>query len=491
MTDSDATSGAALRSPLRRRDLLRLGLLGGTGLAGAALLGACGPAAPPVPAKTETKPAEPAKPAEASKPGPAEQGASAKPAGGVSGELRFLSEDTSEVEVNWYRDANAAFMKAYPGVTISSEHVSTATDFFPKLQTQLAAKSPPDFVPQSNYSRVITLWSQGVLEPVNDIIEKLGPSDFKPEILDRVKVGDNYIGIPLQASCLVLWYRTDLAQEAGAKPPTNWNEFLAFAKALNKDGIAGVIYAFGRNAAGNRIFFDLLRTNGGNLVDPDLNVVFDSPATYETLEFVKELAQYSPPGSANYAYAELINPFVSGKAASTFYPGRPLQAVNAQNPALADKIAPIALPYNKEPFTDGDPAVTYIFKDAKRKDLAKLWITDIQYGPEWHVKWVNILPGHNLPVRESIKQSAEYRNNELLKKYPEIVKVLQEQADRAGSFSKESPAHKINTQGGVISSGPILAEVVQRVLVNNEPPKAAAAWGHKELVDIMKDAVKL
>jgi multiple sugar transport system substrate-binding protein len=275
------------------------------------------------------------------------------------------------------------------------------------------------------------------------------------------------------------------------KPPTNWQEYLAFAKALNKDGRSGTVMAYGTNAAGNRIFFNLLRSNGGNVVDPDLNVVFDQPATYETLDFMKELSQYSPQGSANYAYPELINTYVADKAASTFYTGRPIQQVNAQAPQLADKIAAVPIPFNKEPFSEGDAAVTYILKDAKRKDLAKAWIKEIMYGPEWHVKWLDLLPGQNLPVRESVKNSAAYNANPLLKKYADTVKVLQEQSAKAGSFSRESPQHKLNTQGGLISTGPTLAGVVQRVLVNGETPKAAAAWGHKEFVDLMKDAVKL
>jgi hypothetical protein len=134
--------------------------------------------------------------------------------------------------------------------------------------------------------------------------------------------------------------------------------------------------------------------------------------------------------------------------------------------------------------------MSYVFKDSPHKELAKAWISEVMHG-ELYVKWLDLLPGQNLPVRESTKANPAYNANPLLSKYADSVKVLQQQTASAGSFSRESPQHKVNTQGGVIGSGPILTEVVQRVLVNNESPKSAVAWGHKELVDLMKDAVKL
>jgi multiple sugar transport system substrate-binding protein len=212
---------------------------------------------------------------------------------------------------------DADFMKAFPNVTVTGEYLNTNTDFFPKIQTTLAAHNPPEFVPRSAFARVVTLASLGVLEPLNDVLDAIGTTDFVPGSLDQYKSGSDYFGLPLDKVTIAFWYRTDLAQQASLKLPTTWDELLAFAKALTTGGMYGFTLPYGRTALTNQYLFVLLRQNGGNIVDPDLNVVFDSPATVQAVEFMAELAQYSPPASASYGSPEVVTSFTSGQSAST------------------------------------------------------------------------------------------------------------------------------------------------------------------------------
>ena len=52
--------------------------------------------------------------------------------------------------------------------------------------------------------------------------------------------GDSLYLIPgLHDGSVIMFYRTDLFEQAGLAPPTNWDEYLAAAQALNSGDVAG------------------------------------------------------------------------------------------------------------------------------------------------------------------------------------------------------------------------------------------------------------
>jgi len=401
----------------------------------------------------------------------------------------YYSEDTSPNEIAWYTAVDAAYKKANPKVEIQPNYLDVGKDFFPKLQTALAAHSPPEIGTVININSAFTMWSQGVLDPADDLVTAIGTDKLDPGVLSSTKFDNHYLGVPVDQSAVVFWYRTDLAQQAGAKPPTNWQELLDFAKKLTANGVYGIVFPFSRGAVTNRAFLTLIRQNGGNIVDPDLKVVFDSPQVVEALDFFKELAQYSPPGSVDYGFGDETNAFYTGKAASLFYAGRIAIEMNTKNPSLADKFGALALPAGKTPYASSSPYVAMVFKEAKRKDLGKLWITKFAFDPDLYVQWLNVLPGQNLTTIPSYTQLPAYTNEPTRKKYPEIMKLLDEQAKRGGGtigFLKESPNHKPNPQSGALDQGTILADMVQKVIVGNESSKSVVAAGAKQIADLMK-----
>jgi ABC-type glycerol-3-phosphate transport system substrate-binding protein len=250
---------AAARRRPSRRDFLRLAAAGGFGLAAGSSLLACSPG-----------------------------GGSGAGQSLQEGELKYLSEDTSDIEVAWYKRVTEAFQATY--TRVNGEHLGTGEDFYQKLQTLFASRNPPDLIPRTSQARALTLQTEGVLQPVGDIVDRIGRDKFTQAGLDSFTDGDEMYGVPMIGTSTVFWYRTDLAQQAGLSGPTTWEELLAFAKALTLDTDGdgqidqwGTSVPFGRNSMTNQWFFCLLRQNGGNIVDPDLAVVFDSPKTVEAL----------------------------------------------------------------------------------------------------------------------------------------------------------------------------------------------------------------
>jgi multiple sugar transport system substrate-binding protein len=398
--------------------------------------------------------------------------------------LRLLSEDTDDPELEWYKAVNARFTADHPEYDLQYETVAMATTL-EKLTTRLAANDSPDFMPRAGQARVATLASLGVLQPVDDLVEALGVDDFAPEILQQYKFDGHYIAVPQQTLATVYWYRSDLAVQAGLKAPTTWDELLAFAKALTKDGMYGIALAAGVNSATCRKMLEFIRQNGGNVVDENLVPALDTKQNEETLAFLKQLYQYSPPGSANFNFGDLLNNYSAGTVASTFYAGRLLQRAQAKAPELMGKTAAVQEPIKTQAFCFSESSGAFIFNHARNPDGARTYIKDYEFNTQNHINWLLTSPGMNLPVRKSVAGDLAYTGHPLLQKYASIVETIQAQIPTGGNFFRESANHKPNPQAGALDSGPILPTILQRVLVDNEAPKDALAWGQRQLTDLM------
>jgi multiple sugar transport system substrate-binding protein len=450
-----------------RRDFLRLAAAGGVGLAAGSSLLACSPG-----------------------------GGSGAVQSLQEGEFKYLSEDTSDIEVAWYKRVTEAFQAKY--TRVNGEHLGTGEDFYQKLQTLFASRNPPDLIPRTSQARALTLQTEGVLQPVGDIVDRIGRDKFTQAGLDAFTDGGEMYGVPMIGTSTVFWYRTDLAQQAGLSGPTTWEELLAFAKALTVDTDGdgridqwGTSVPFGRNSMTNQWFFCLLRQNAGHIVDPDLKVVFDSPKTVEALEFMRELVQYSPPGGGNFSFAEMVSNFVTGKSASTYYMGRIVQTVEDTAPELAGKfdasMAPRAA--GADPFWYGAVSGAVVPAEAKRRDLAEPWLADFEFN-SFYLDWLNLLPGHNLPLMKGFNTLPEYTQYSARAKYPAIMDTLQRSLDEGYDFVKESADHQLNPMGGELASGFIIADMIQSVLIQNEDIAASVKRAAGQISEVMERGVR-
>ena len=138
--------------------------------------------------------------------------------------------------------------------------------------------------------------------------------------------GHPYI-MPYGLDTRVLYYRTDLLEEAGfTAPPQTWDQLVEYAQALTKDldgdgnidqwgfvslGLAGQVF-------NTYTFFDFLFQKGGQIFDEDGNPTFNSPEGVEALQFMvdlKNLYEVMPPDVISYDNNEVHEGFLAGKFA--------------------------------------------------------------------------------------------------------------------------------------------------------------------------------
>lgn len=129
--------------------------------------------------------------------------------------------------------------------------------------------------------------------------------------------GSKLYAVPFGAETSILVYRKDLFEEHNIKVPDTYDDVRAAAKffAENVDGVYGLTM---RGASGHQATHGyLLHADpfGAKVFDADWNPTLTSAESIATLEFMKEMVQYGPPGIAGFGYDGQCNAFLEGMAA--------------------------------------------------------------------------------------------------------------------------------------------------------------------------------
>jgi multiple sugar transport system substrate-binding protein len=170
--------------------------------------------------------------------------------------------------------------------------------------------------------------SQGVMTDITDRVLQAGFNDFNASFADQgVWNGKTYM-IPFSADVSALYYSKAVFRKVGLdpeSPPQTWEDFRA---ALDKIAAANLktddgqpVHAFaGTSDAGGRAFCDLpfLWTGGGNWVDREGKVVFDSPETKQAMQWLAGIytsGGLTPPNPQSATWDDKMNAFYAGQAA--------------------------------------------------------------------------------------------------------------------------------------------------------------------------------
>jgi multiple sugar transport system substrate-binding protein len=144
--------------------------------------------------------------------------------------------------------------------------------------------------------------------------------------------GGKIYTIPLDGDFQMVYYRTDLLEAEGLKPPETWEDYLAIAqhfhgKDLNGDGVPdfGSGIAKRRGAQSYWMFWSIaasfLQSQGtqqGAFFDVDtMEPLTNNEAFERALEIYKETGKYGPPDELNWDVGDSRAAFVTGRCALT------------------------------------------------------------------------------------------------------------------------------------------------------------------------------
>lgn len=340
-------------------------------------------------------------------------------------------------------------------------------------------------------------WTEaGYLLPLTDVFENIGGVDEYVPGSYFEKDGDVY-GLPYATSVYGLWIRTDLFEDAGLAPPTNYAEVLAAAEALTNpaEGIYGISIPGATNASVN-LFATLLWNQCGDFYTPQGELIFDSPEALEAVKNWVALAEYAPPGFESYSWGDQVTAFITGNAAMSVYAGRMGPNMSDKNPELEPVSDIIQLPWS---VGEGD-YVTYgswsrmaISAGTKYPETAKDFLQFMLSGDRL-ARYDATVIGHMVPPTKEVASmlenwDSEYANNhsDWLAFFNENAEFTNHPANNMGSvvgckFDKQEYGPPWG--GPVFSRGGIIDIMFQNIYVGDVSVEDA----HAEAIVLMKEA---
>ena len=489
------------RIPLSRRALLRTLGLGAAGV----LVSACAPApvtsptAAPAAKPTEVpKAAEPTKTPEAAKPTEAPKATeAAKPAGSPGTKtVPFYTVENDPDTLAFYKRTTDAFKQTRPDVDVK---VTVYQDENQLQYLSTAFQTGTDLgIFNAKASWVINWARAGNVLPLDSMIKAIGVDDILPGL--RVVVDGRDYAMPYQSNASSLWCRRDLFDKAGLKIPTTYDEFLAAAKALNKDGIAGIATGVGAVPELTQQYFTpYLYQSGWDYFDRDGNLTFDKPEVLDAVKRFVEILKQAPKSFANVTYPDIINAYVAGKAAMGTFPGRLGVNTAAKAPQIAEATTVVAIPAG--PVNTGRALFGGIehyvaYARTKNPDETQAYLQFLTTG-ERELDFSMTVPGHLLPPLNSVRAKIKDYKSDFMTKYGSwvttqsaLVPYATNPALAMGSsnnkvFKKISNVMPWGSQ--IWTSQPVDGTLFQEILLKGKDPEAAWKDASAKLKKIADD----
>jgi multiple sugar transport system substrate-binding protein len=172
------------------------------------------------------------------------------------------------------------FMDEYPDVTVNVTPVAwdVAHD---RLVTSVAGGRMPDV------TQLGTTWMGefAMLDALDPTPETIDGGSFYEGAWNTTVVEDTSYGVPWYVETRLLYYRTDLAEEAGwTEPPGDWDELKQMAADLQEAGSQHGI-SLGLGLGSWQTYLPFAWSNGVEVLDDNDEFTLDDPGNAEALEY--------------------------------------------------------------------------------------------------------------------------------------------------------------------------------------------------------------
>jgi multiple sugar transport system substrate-binding protein len=169
--------------------------------------------------------------------------------------------------------------------------------------------------------------------------------------------------IPIDGDFHMVYYRSDLLEKAGLKPPSTWDEYLNIAKKFDKKDLNndneidyGSCIPQEPNHVGYWMFWSIasafLQSKGtqqGSFFDPNtMEPLVNNEAFAKALDIYKEIAQYEPANALNLDLTEMRHLFMAGRCALTIDWGDTGTLAIEPNSQVTNKVGAVILPGTTE-----------------------------------------------------------------------------------------------------------------------------------------------
>lgn len=212
------------------------------------------------------------------------------------------------------------FEQAYPDITL--DWVVLEENVLRQRMTTDIATQGGQFDVMTIGSYEVPIWAErGWLQPLEDLPEDYQESDLLKLVRDGLSHDGVLHALPFYAESSMLYYRTDLFEEAGIEMPEQptWEQVRDWAETLHDpdNDVAGICLR-GKPGWGESMAFvsTLVNTFGGRWFDMDWNPEINSEAWQNAISFYVDLMNnYGPAGATSNGFNENLALFSRGNCA--------------------------------------------------------------------------------------------------------------------------------------------------------------------------------
>ena len=403
----------------------------------------------------------------------------------LEGEITFWHSFTQGARMDAIQKAADAFMQENPGVKINIETYSWG-DFNTKWNAGITTGDLPDISTAQGTGEVVEMINAGVINPVDDIVDEIGRDRFSTNALADMTMDGAVYGIPYYSHAQVMWYRTDLLEQAGLEIPQTWDEFYDAAVALTKDGTYGAAFSCSPNdLLCSRYLNYYVVSAGGSLLNDDLTANLTSPEAIDGINFwVNVYKNCSPAETINYTVNDHATLFYQGTTAFDFNSGFMISGVQSNTPEIAEYVRCAPLPrmnaddpvYSAE--TSHIPLVEW--SNTEHPEICKAFI-EYLYQDDNYIEFIHAVPVGMLPALSDIATNEAYLNDTTIQEYADCVDVIQEAVDNGHAIGFE---HGPTPQASYLTSQGVIEEMFQDIITNGTDVETAAKAAEDRLNEI-------
>lgn len=370
----------------------------------------------------------------------------------------------------YYIAVRRTIEKEYPNYEVEYLDWGWAETLDQKQRAAITAGDPPSVV--SGETFMSTYANSGILEPLpQDIVDMVNPSFL---IKDKNGVP---MAVAHKASIFMLFYNKKLLADAGLDPEAEiktWEDWQNAARIVTEKG-NGKVWGGGiptfPHAGGALRAMPFFRQKGTDFGGGS-KINLTDPKVIETLEFIREMNAYFPPGLGNNADEGPLWEAFEKTQNIAFAVNGSWQASGCERNNMDWGVAPLPLPEGGQ---IGNCMVGAVYvgvpKDAKNKEEAfnliraqlkeenlKIWLKDTVC----------------VPLKSIIENESLYADNPTLKV---AMKAL-----RDGTYTGLTTFDKNDAQIWEIINTKVLA----RVTMTNDPIEQICAEAQKEIESLLK-----
>ncbi|WP_424769400.1 ABC transporter substrate-binding protein [Paenibacillus sp. sgz302251] len=236
--------------------------------------------------------------------------------GGNAGTTITIAAEAGGPYTAFYKDLSPEFTEK-TGIKVEFQEVPH-DNMHERLIMEATAGTGAIDIFQTDQPWISEFAKQGFLEPLDERLTDAEKNEFAPSALETVKYEGKIYGLPYLVHTPILYYRTDLFEQAGlTKAPETWEEFRDYAKKLNVNGVSGTLVEGKQSGEPVTHLLDRFLQAGGKVLDGD-KVVLDSPENVNALNYMLAIQhedKTSPEGAVSYDNADAHNMFMQGKVA--------------------------------------------------------------------------------------------------------------------------------------------------------------------------------